>query len=164
MEVWKTITNFPRYSVSSHGRIKNSETGRILKINPNSRGYYQVGFTLHNKYHPKTVHRLVALAFIPNPGNKPQVNHKDGIKKHNESDNLEWVTNSENQIHAYDNGLSSNLGETHPKAVFTEHDVLVIRYDYIHSKNSHRKLGKKYGVSASAIRDIVNRKTWKHIK
>ena len=100
-EKWKTIDKYPRYSVSSHGRVKNNETGNILKpfcIGNKSHQYYAVDFyPIKNR----KIHRLVAEAFIPNPMNKREVNHKDGNHFNNNVENLEWVSGSENCLHAY---------------------------------------------------------------
>lgn len=113
--MWKTIPGFPNYEASSTlGKIRNKKTGRILKESITSKGYHTVILyqgTVESRV-CRGVHRLVALAHIPNPENKPQVNHKDGNKSHNWADNLEWVTNSENQKHAWENGLQY-LHENH---------------------------------------------------
>lgn len=79
--------------------------GRVLKPSLCGDGYECVTLS-HNQKHKKfLVHRLVAAAFIPNPHSKPEVNHKDGDKTNNHVDNLEWVTRSENEVHAYRVGL-----------------------------------------------------------
>ena len=97
IEEWKNITDFPNYQVSSFGNVRNIKTGRILKA-ANQGGYYQV--VLSNKItKSKMVHRLVASAFLDNPENKPQVNHKDKNGLNNNLSNLEWCTNLENSIH-----------------------------------------------------------------
>jgi hypothetical protein len=97
-EIWRPIDNYPNYNVSNLGNIKNINTNKVLKINCKD-GYY--GISLVNDETKKTfkVHRLVALAFIENPENKSDVNHKDKNKLNNIIDNLEWTTQKENIIH-----------------------------------------------------------------
>lgn len=97
------IKDYPNYYVTDTGDIysrSNRLNGRIRKLKPtkDKNGYMVVYLGKSNK---KLVHRLVAQAFIPNPENKPQVNHKNGNKKDNMVKNLEWVTISENGLHAY---------------------------------------------------------------
>lgn len=116
-EIWKDVKGFEGfYQISSLGRVKslprngtiNSE--RILKPN-NVRGYLQVVLNKKGDKSYKKVHRLVAENFIENPLNKREVNHIDGNKHNNNLSNLEWVTSSENQIHAYKLGLQ----KLHPR-------------------------------------------------
>lgn len=122
-EIWKNISVSPIHQVSNIGHVRsvdmyvnahNVQTrqpykrfvkGRIRVLDHGSRGYLMVRFTSKGKYYP--VHRLVALAFIPNPKNLPQINHKNGIKHDNRVDNLEWCTISENAKHAFRTGLRS---------------------------------------------------------
>ena len=105
-EIWKDV-NLPGfegvYQVSSMGRVKRD--GRIRKLSDNGRGYYSLSLYNHCKHHTISVHRLVAVAFIPNPQNKRTVNHKNGNKKDNRVENLEWATYGENHKHAYATGL-----------------------------------------------------------
>lgn len=107
-EEWRPVKGYEGlYEVSNMGRVKSLHYGksRILKQITNTNGYMAVDLHKDGTRSPKRVHRLVATAFIPNPHNKPEVNHKDGNKKNNTVDNLEWCTSSYNTKHAYRNGL-----------------------------------------------------------
>jgi len=103
--MYKKIEGFKNYSISKNGNVRNDITGRILKDCNHSHGYSVVHLGKNN---PQYVHRLVAKAFICNDLNKPEVNHKDGNKKNNNVSNLEWVTSSENKIHAEKLNLSNH--------------------------------------------------------
>ena len=107
-EIWKPIAECNgEYLVSNLGRVKSLKFGKekILKQS-NSMGYLRITLKKRDgKQKTPKVHRLVALAFIPNPNNKPQVNHKDGNKYNNHIDNLEWSTCQENVQHGWENGL-----------------------------------------------------------
>lgn len=102
-EVWKPIQGFEdRYAVSSKGRVKNIKTGRVLKNCSTTHGYAAVWLCKGDGTKRKCVmvHRLMAQAFIPNPLNLQQVNHKDENKSNNDMSNLEWVTASQNIRHS----------------------------------------------------------------
>ena len=93
-EQWKPIAELKgEYFISNLGRVKNSKN-HILKPH---RWFEYLEIKIKQKHFK--IHRLVAEAFVPNPDNKPQINHIDGITMHNEASNLEWVTNKENQEH-----------------------------------------------------------------
>jgi hypothetical protein len=103
--VWKPVVGYEGlYEVSIYGEIKSIKTGKLLKPRL-STGYAMVALWNNGLRKDLKIHRLVAIAYIKNPMNKPQVNHIDGNKLNNELSNLEWVTNSENLKHAYKNGL-----------------------------------------------------------
>ena len=107
MNKWKEIQGFEGlYKISNEGKIYSNKINAIMKTYINNNGYECVQLTKNKKRKHFLVHRLVAKAFIPNIDNKPQVNHIDGNKANNRVENLEWYTNSENQIHAYKNGLN----------------------------------------------------------
>lgn len=97
-EIWKDIDGFDgRYQVSTWGRVRS--INGILKPYVNHNGYLKIGLMKNGKSHKKRVNRLVALAFLPNPYNLPQVNHIDGNKQNNSITNLEWVDNITNRNH-----------------------------------------------------------------
>lgn len=112
MEEWKFIKGYEGlYEISSLGNVmslnsNNSNQSKLL-VGGFSNGYRQVGLNGINKTKRVKVHRLVAIAFIPNTEKKPFINHKNGIKTDNRVENLEWCTSKENYIHAYKNGLYS---------------------------------------------------------
>jgi len=95
-EEWKIIEGYDNYMVSNLGRVKNIKTGLLLKPNTNKDGYLYVTIFSNKKPKSFTIHRLVAVAFIPNPYNLPQVNHKDEDKTNNCVDNLEWCDSKYN--------------------------------------------------------------------
>jgi hypothetical protein len=126
----------------------------------NSCGYLRVKHDKSYSY----VHRLIAKKFIPNPENKPQVNHKNGIKNDNRVENLEWVTPQENVRHAFGSGLMNSCkGERKPSNKLTEKQVIEIRAKYIPHKYGLVKLAIEYGVRQKTIWSIIKRKKWKHL-
>ena len=120
-ESWKDVVGYEGYyEVSTHGRVRNTRTGMIKNQCVQTSGrYLQVSLWKGNKEKRCLVHRLVAMAFIPNTEDKPQVNHLDKNDRNNSVQNLEWVTVSENHLHAFANGRKgskSRLGEKTSKA------------------------------------------------
>ena len=108
------IRSKDRICVDSLGR-KRFRKGIELKPDIAQNGYYRMTLCKGGKKKQQYLHRLIAIHFIPNPYDKPQINHKDGNKLNNSIDNLEWVTAQENTIHAYKNDLIDVLsGERHP--------------------------------------------------
>ena len=114
MEFWKSIEGTKGFiEVSAEGKVRSllSGTPRILKTSIDKKGYHRIRVTIEREKKSFKLHREVAKAFIPNPDNKPQVNHKDGNKNNNSATNLEWVTNKENSHHAIKNGLWDSVIE-----------------------------------------------------
>ena len=108
MEQWQPIRGTKGLIlVSDEGRVRSLLSGncRLLKTQMDTKGYHRFSVTIDGEKHTYKLHREVAKAFIPNPNDLPQVNHRDGNKSNNCADNLEWCTNRDNAHHAIDNGL-----------------------------------------------------------
>ena len=176
MEEWRYIKGYNnKYQVSNLGRvrtvdrvdsfinskgilIKRFKKGKILKSRVFSIYPYPVVYLNH---HPKSVHRLVAETFIPNPDKKPCVNHIDANPKNNNLFNLEWCTYSENLTHAYKLGNKKpNFGETNGRSKLTKCEVLNIAA-LLNNGIKKSIVAKKYKVNVAAINDIAKRKSWK---
>ena len=148
----KPLTKISDYHyVTRSGDILSTYSGKKkkLKHQPNGDGYPQI--KLKGKSYK--IHRLVASAFIPNPESLPQVNHINGIKDDNRVENLEWCNNSQNQIHAWKNGLQPK--RTPSNAVLTQKEADAIRVEYTESGKSQRYLAKKYEVAKTTIGEIL---------
>lgn len=162
------IKKSPIHAINADGDVIRIRTHQKVKPSPNRKGYLQV--CLQNaKSH--RVHRLVAEAFIPNPENKPQVNHIDGDKLNNHVCNLEWVTSQENASHAIKLGLwdsvaekvaISQTGENNSSAKLKESDVLEI-YQALSSGVKVGVLAKRYNVNHANICAIKSGKSWKYL-
>ena len=153
MELWKEFASY--YDISNKGTVRSRRwcPTRILKQKRKSNGYMCVRISINGKTMTFSVHRLVAQAFIPNPDDKPQVNHINGIKTDNRAENLEWVTASENKLHAVATGLQHNLqGEKCPWAKLTDTQSLYIRNNP--DGMTLTQLANKFGVSTSTISEI----------
>jgi hypothetical protein len=111
-EIWKSISNFENYEVSTFGNVRSiKHINKNLKPFSNEKGYLYVSLMNNNKRYTRSIHILEATEFIPNPENKPTVNHNDGIKTNNYINNLEWATYSENNQHAYNTKLKKPSGK-----------------------------------------------------
>lgn len=168
-EIWKDIEGYEGlYQVSNYGKVKilpkfrnNGTNGyvskeKLMKQCKHNLGYLFVVLSKNGKYKHFYVHRLLTQAFIPNPDNKPHVNHIDGNKQNNSIDNLEWCTAKENVIHAFKTGLKvGKCLESCSNVKLSREDVLEIRAKYIPYKYNCTMLSKEYGVHKRYILSIV---------
>jgi len=176
-EEWRDIPGYEgKYLVSNLGRILsrkwtmdkwNHPLGRILTQRTDDFGYKFVMLSSYPKRKRMSVHRAVALAFIPNPDNLHQVNHKDEIRDHNRVENLEWCTVLYNNRygHRIEKTSTNSTGEKNGRAKLTESQVIEIRRSYIPGDKEFckRKLAEKYGVSYVTITRIVCGTLWTHL-
>ena len=173
-EIFKDIIGYEgKYQISNLGRVKGLSRQvynnfdpymtkeRILKSCINNAGYYVLNLCLNGKVNMHLVHRLIAVNFIPNPKNKPAINHKNGIKTDNRLDNIEWSTYSDNNQHAYNTGLKKR-GEHHVNSKLTEVQVCEIR-EKLKNGESNILIANFYNVGNCTISEIKHNKRWKHI-
>jgi hypothetical protein len=166
-EVWKPLLGIVEcgdyYEVSNLGNVRNIGTLKVLKYRRDLKGYGNVCLYYNKKSKQYGVHRLVALAFLPNPDNKPEVNHKDGIKVNNLVTNLEWATPRENIRHAMDNGLIDiPKGMERPNATLTDEDVVKIKQLLI-QRVSSREIGRQMSISSHIVDAIKKGRSWTHV-
>lgn len=141
-----------KYIITVYGEIYSKRLNKYLK-KESLGGYYRVSLYLDGKKYKIFIHRLVALAYRENILNKPFINHIDGNKENNYFLNLEWVTNSENILHASINLLNKKkLTIDSVKSILSNEDNL-----------TQRKLAKKHGCCVATINEIINKKIWKEI-
>lgn len=168
---WKIIPGFERYEASSDGRIRNAETGHELRVCRSTNGYLRVGVRAgpprkYKRGDPKTVqkdmkvHRLVAMAFIPNPDGHPQINHKDLNKHNNNAANLEWVSHRANQSHCAAAGKYDAVQYAERRRKMTPEKVLQMRTEYAAGDVSITDCAKKYGLNNHTVGRILYGKNW----
>lgn len=167
-EIWMPITDYEgRYEISSYGRlmsliapgkmgVRKRATPLLRKQHIDQSGYWFVKLQKDGDMLTIDTHILVARHFVPNPENLPEVNHLrdklDNYYKH-----LEWVTSSQNQVHAYKTGRKTIPKlELNPKAILNRHSALAI----FESPKTQRQLSVEYGVSMSTINNIKNGYAW----
>ncbi|MEN0652424.1 MULTISPECIES: NUMOD4 domain-containing protein [Hyphobacterium] len=175
-EVWRDVPGFEgAYLVSNAGRVKSRArsvrsgrggtrtiperllTPRVVK------GYSHVTLQQDGRAEQRSIHRLVAEVFVPNPDRLPVVNHLDGEKANNRASNLEWTTHGGNLSHAFSAGLRSNQGEGSSRAKLTETDVRTIR-TRLSAGETCAAIARDFPVSDRCISRIKRGKTWGHLQ
>lgn len=178
-EQWKDIKGYEGfYQISNLGRVKRLGNlppykEHFLKLICNRQGYFYVCLCVENKRQAKTVHRLVAQAFIPNSKNKPCVNHIDGKKSNNKAENLEWCTHCENTKHAYKTGLiklntksfiESNRQKSRNRRKCTENQVKEIKKIHFETGWGSCRIAKLVNLNRAIIENIIRNKNYRDIK
>lgn len=165
-ELWCPVVGYEStYEVSNCGQVRRStggqgcRAGRIMKPIVDQFGYIRVRLHQDGVGKMFRIHRLVALAFVGNPGNYPEINHKDGIKSNNTSSNLEWCNRSHNVQHAFDTGLKK---PSRGNVRVSEEQVLEIRKLY-REGHAQRSLARKFGIGKTTVAHIVNYDYWRHL-
>jgi len=149
------------YFITRSGELTNKH-GKVIKFYENQKGYLMTQLRVSGKTKTITQHRLVAIAYLPNPSNKAEVDHIDGDRKHNLPCNLRWATRSENVQHSYTNGDKCATGANNSRATFTEaevHALCRLFSDGLQSPEVSRYTGRPY----NTVRRIRQRATWTHI-
>ena len=160
-EEWRTVDGWP-YEVSSLGRVRRSGTKHVTK------GFNHAGYVRHclangPVHRNRTAHILVLEAFVGLRPPQHECNHKDGVKTNNRLTNLEWVTKSENNRHAFALGLNRTYGEYSRSGRLTAKDVIAIRTMRAETNKTTREIAVIFGISDSHVRDIVRLKRWRRL-
>lgn len=176
-ETWKQIPGLEGlYEASSLGRIRSLDrlavsnkgtaryiSGRIISEQWTNRRYADLSIANNGSVKTMKVHRLVALAFIPNKNGFLEVNHIDGNRRNNSPDNLEWVTRKQNNDHAISSGLKPPIkGSHHGKSKLNESQVAEIKR-LLSSGTSGREIARAFNISPSTVCHINRSKGWNHV-
>ena len=163
---WKDIYingELTKYQVSNTGLVKNALKNNLISSIKNNRGYLGVVLTHNGKHYGRVVHKLLAWTFIPNPENKPTVNHIDGNKLNNHMSNLEWATHSENRQHAWDTGLIQKGPRENPETSKIYSPELIHRVcKLLEEGMGDSEISKILGISKGFAQDIKCGRIWTH--
>ncbi len=169
IEKWKHIKNHEDYQISNLGRVRSlpkkyRKTLTIIKPMINNKGYYRVTLWKNAKYKRFSIHRLVAIHFIPNPKKLPEVNHKNNNPSNNKKFNLEWCTHSQNMLHAFKTKSKIMMkGEDCPWSKLTEEQVKDIRNRWKIGAYNMREIAEYFKLNKTTVWEIIHRKIWRHI-
>lgn len=170
-ELWKDVVGYENlYQVSNLGNVKSLNNWHkhkngspYLRNQVRCSTYLAVGLTKNTKRTQFQIHALVAMAFIPNPNNYPEVNHIDGIKSNNQVENLEWCTRSMNIRHAFDTKLNiAARGVKNGSSKLSNDDIKLIR-DMSIPGISKNEIVNKLHVALSTVYRVLNGTTWSHV-
>lgn len=151
------------YIIYSDGNVYSKYYKKMMFQKPTKNKWYKQ-FPLKHNRKMTCLHRLIAEAFIPNPNNLPEVNHKDGDKRNNHIDNLEWCTHQHNMTHAHNSGLIKNqvMGARHRDARFTPVQICIVR-EALTRGYSGFSIARYFKVNRSSIYRIKNGEHWKSV-
>jgi len=157
----RRIAGFPEYFVTNTGRVFSTKNGKLIELKKKllNSGYEYVTLCGSEGYKVKTVHRLVAEAWIPMDQSRPDVNHKDGNKLNNDVENLAWCSKKENNRHSIDVLGKGHAGEKNGSAKLTEDLVREIRSSGL----GCMRIAEKYGISFQNASRILRRERWAHL-
>lgn len=175
-EIWKDIIGYEGfYKISNYGKVKS--LARLVKMGPNKfrqtnemflnpsksiHGYWRLCLQKNGKRNMHFIHRLIGKAFIPNPENKPEINHINGIRDDNSMDNLEWVTTLENQLHSV-HVLKRKILRGNEVGNSILNPELILELKYMKQYFSYTKLQDIYEIDRATIHLAVTGKNWKHL-
>lgn len=150
-----------RYCIYENGTVYSKKANKNMTLQMGNNGYWYVKLRKKGKREHRTIHRLLAMAFIPNPGNKPEVNHIDSDRSNYALENLEWVTTSENQKHSYkhtnrmpNKTMIGKFGKLHPRSVVVEQYTLTGKF--LTSYYGYCDAGRKTGIQYRNIHKACN--------
>jgi len=162
--IWKPIKDWEDlYEVSNTGLVRNKSNLKIRAQSTTHHGYHRITLWRKQEYKNSFVHRLVGDTFLPKPNGKVEINHKDGVKKNNHVNNLEWVTQSQNALHAFHNKLwKPARGEDCNLSKLTDKKVKEIK-KLLQIGQKPGKIAKLYKVSRITINNIKLNRSWTHV-
>jgi hypothetical protein len=166
-EKWENIAGYPNYMISSESRVMNKKTLKMIAPAYNKRHKHRaVRLWSHGKTQILKIYRLKAIAFIPNPENKREVNHLDGNRMNEDLTNLQWATPKENMKHSFDTGLCRGhylKGFEHKQAKLSEQDIILIRRWYASGFWDYTKIGKVFGITWEHANRVAKYKQCKYV-